>query len=323
MDPLRVVFLGSDRWSVPSLEVLAGSEHDLALVATRAPKPAGRGSKLTQTPVAEAARRLGLALVEPHTVKSGQGFQRLRDAEPDVLAVVAYGEILPAAVLELPRVAPVNLHFSLLPELRGAAPVQRALLEGLDATGVTTIRMDEGMDTGQILLRAEEAIAPEDDAASLGDRLAAVGARLLLDTVDRLAAGDLEPTPQDDALATYAPKLGPDDRWIDWTRRAEEIARRVRALSPDPGASTRFRGALLKVFRATARPESGEPGSVLEVGRDGFLLAAGEGSLAPLEVAPAGRRRMSAAEFVRGYRPEVGEHLEAGTTEADPPARDG
>jgi methionyl-tRNA formyltransferase len=322
MEPLRVVFLGSDRWSVPSLEALAGSEHDLALVATRVPKPAGRGSKLTPTPVAEAARRLGVELFEPPTVKWGHGLERLRDAEPDVLVVVAYGEILPPAVLELPRIAPVNLHFSLLPELRGAAPVQHALMEGLDVTGVTTIRMDEGMDTGPILLRAEEAVDAEDDAGSLGDRLAAVGARLLLDTVDRLAAGDLESTPQDDAQATFAPKLGPDDRWLDWSRPAEEIVRRVRALSPDPGASTRFRGDVLKLFRATARPEGGEPGTVLEVGRDGFVVAAGEGSVAPLVLAPAGRRRMSGGDFVRGHRPEVGERLEPGTTSGDSAAPD-
>ena len=315
MSSVRVTFLGSDRWSVPSLEALAGSEHDLALVATRAPKPAGRGSKLTPTPVADSARRLGLELIEPGTVKSGEGFERLRRSEPDVLIVVAYGEILPAAVLTLPRIAPVNLHFSLLPELRGAAPVQRALLEGLVVTGVTTIRMDEGLDTGPILLRAEEPVDPEDDAGSLGDRLAAVGARLLTDTVDRLAGAGLQATPQDDALVSFAPKLGPEDRWIDWTRPADEVHRRVRALSPDPGATTRFRGDVLKMFRATTRPESGTPGTVIEVGKDGFVVAAGAGSVAPLEVAPAGRRRMSAGDFVRGARLGVGERFE-------PPAPD-
>ena len=317
---LRVVFLGSDRWSVPSLEALASSEHDVVLVGTREPKPAGRGSKLTPTPVADAARRLGLELVEPPTVKSGEGFDRLRDGAPDVLVVVAYGEILPRAVLELPRIAPVNLHFSLLPELRGAAPVQRAILDGLTATGVTTIRMDEGMDTGGVLLRAEEPIDPEDDAGSLGDRLAAIGARLLVDTIDRLAAGELEPAPQDHASATVAPKLTAGDRWIDWTQPADEIVRRVRALSPDPGASTRFRGDVLKVFRAAPRPERGAPGDVVEVGPEGFVVAAGEGAVAPLELAPAGRKRMAAADFLRGYRPKQGEHLEGPTPPSDPVA---
>jgi methionyl-tRNA formyltransferase len=322
MSGVRVAFLGSDRWSVPSLAALAESDHDLALVATRAPKPAGRGSRLTPTPVADAARRLGLELIEPTTVKSGEGFEQLRRTEPDVLVVVAYGEILPAAVLSLPRIAPVNLHFSLLPELRGAAPVQGALLEGLAVTGVTTIRMEEGLDTGPILLRAEEAVDPEDDAGTLGDRLAAVGARLLLDTVDRLAGGDLEPTPQDDALASFAPKLGPEDRWIDWNRPADEVHRRVRALAPDPGASTKFRGDVLKMFRATTRPESGAPGTVIEVGKDGFVVAAGAGSIAPLEVAPAGRKRVSAGDFVRGARLEVGERFEPPASAGDSAAAD-
>src|SRR5438105_2008379 len=303
---LRVVFLGSDRWSVPSLEAFAESGHEVVLVATREPKPAGRGSRLTPTPVAAAARRLGLDLVEPPTVKSGAGFDRLRDARPDVLAVVAYGEILPPPVLELPKIAPVNLHFSLLPELRGAAPVQRAILDGLAVTGVTTIRMDEGMDTGPILLQAEEAIDEDDDAGSLGDRLAGIGGRLLLDTIDRLAAGDLEPAPQDEAAATFAPKLTAEDRWLDWSRPAEELRRRVRAMSPDPGASARFRGDVLKTFGARVRDETGEPGAVVAVGRDGFVVACGAGSLGIEDVAPAGRKRMTAAEFIRGYRPEVG-----------------
>jgi methionyl-tRNA formyltransferase len=306
---MRVVFLGSDRWSVPSLEALAESSHDVALVATRAPKPAGRGSKLTSTPVADSAHDLELPLAEVETVKSGAGFDRLRSAEPDVLVVVAYGEILPAAVLDLPAIAPVNLHFSVLPELRGAAPVQRALLDGMTATGVTTIRMDEGMDTGPILLQAEEAIDPEDDAGSLGRRLAAIGARTLVDTIDRLAAGTVDPRPQDELLATFAPKLSAGDRWLDWERPAEELLRRVRALGPQPAASTRFRGDVLKVFRAAVHEGSGPPGSVLAIGEEGFLVAAGEGALGLLEVGPAGRRRMGAPEFVRGHRPEVGEIL--------------
>src|SRR5437667_301649 len=169
---MRVAFLGNAEWSVPPLEALAGSSHRTSAVVTRAPRPAGRGGRPRATPVAEAARRLNLPLREVETVKGGAGFEALLASRPDALAMVAYGEILPKAVLDLPRIAPVNVHFSLLPELRGAAPVQRAILDGLVVTGVTTIRMDEGMDTGPILLRAEEPIDPEDDAGSLGDRLA-------------------------------------------------------------------------------------------------------------------------------------------------------
>lgn len=309
---LRVVFLGNDEWSVPPLEALAGSDHDVALVVTRTPRPGRRGRSPVPTPVAEAARRLGLSLAEVETVKSGPGFDRLAAVRPEVLVVVAYGEILPKAVLDLPSVAPVNLHFSLLPELRGAGPVQWALFERLTVTGVTTIQMDEGMDTGPILLQAEEAVAEDDDAGSLGRRLAGIGGRLLVDTLDRLASGDLAPTPQDHARATYAPKLGAEDRWLDWSRDAEKIVRRVRALSPDPGASTRFREGVLKVFRAGARGHTGEdrppPGAIVST-KDGIAVAAGEGLVVLQEVAPEGRRRMTAAEFVRGFRPREGERL--------------
>jgi methionyl-tRNA formyltransferase len=311
---VRVVFLGNAAWSVPPLEALADSSHPVVLVATREPRPAGRGGRPTPTPVADAARRLGLPLAEVQTVRRGPGLEALARARPDALVVVAYGEILPQAVLDLPSVAPVNLHFSLLPELRGAAPVQRALLEGLTATGVTTMRMDAGMDTGPILLQATEAVDEADDAGSLGRRLAAMGGRLLVDTLDRLAAGAVDERPQDAAGATFAPKLGPGDRRIDWAEPVEAVRRRVRALSPAPGATTAFRGRTLKVLRAAVRPlppDGGdvEPGTVAFVAKDGFGVAAGNGVVVPEEVAPEGRARMSGGEFARGYRPEPGERL--------------
>ncbi|MDP9342087.1 MAG: methionyl-tRNA formyltransferase [Actinomycetota bacterium] len=308
---LRVAFLGNAPWSVPSVEALAASTHDLALVATRVPRPAGRGSALTPTAVAEAARGLSLPLAEVETVKRGPGFDRLARAAPDVLVVVAYGEILPPAVLELPRIAPVNLHFSLLPALRGPAPVQRAILGGLTETGVTTMVMAQGVDTGPILLQQAERIEPDDDAGTLGARLAEAGASLLVRTLDLLAAGDLEPRPQEEEAATYAPKLSPEERWIDWSEEPDAVIRRIRALSPDPAASTTFRDRVLKVFRARAAEGSGSPGTVLSAGKAGMLVAAGGGAVMPLEVAPEGRRRMSGEEFVRGYRPREGEVLGA------------
>jgi methionyl-tRNA formyltransferase len=306
---VRVAFLGNAPWSVPSLEALAESPHEVVLVATRSPRPAGRGGRLRRTPVAEAAERLALPLAEVDTVKSGAGFERLAASRPDVLAVVAYGEIVPKAVLALASLAPVNVHFSLLPELRGAAPVQRAILESLAATGVTTMVMDEGMDTGPILLRQEEPVAETDDAGALGARLAAIGGRLLVDTLDRLEAHDLDPRAQDDALATYAPKLTREDERIDWEEPAEAIGRRVRALAPRPGAATRFRGKLLKVFRAVPTSGSAGPGRIDRVSRDGIVVGTGEGALALEEIGLEGRRRMSAAEFGHGYRPEPGEAL--------------
>ena len=306
---LRVAFLGNAPWSVPPLEALADSSHELVAVLTRVPRPAPRGTALVPTPVAEAARRLGLPLHEVETVRSGPGLDLVRGSASDVLVVVAYGEILPPDVLRIPSLAPLNVHFSLLPELRGPAPVQRAILEGMVATGVTIMVMDEGVDTGPILMRAEEGIDPADDSGSLGARLAALGGRLLVDSLDRLAAGGVRPRRQDDARATYAPKLTSEERVIDWTERASACVRRVRALAPEPSATTRFRGSPLKVLSAIEREGGGDPGTIVHVSKDGFLIAAGDGSVAPVEVAPAGRKRMVAGQFVNGFRPRVGERL--------------
>jgi methionyl-tRNA formyltransferase len=308
---LRVAFLGNDRWSVPSLEALARSEHEIVAVVTSVPKPAGRGNELRPTWVARAGRRLSSTLFEVETVARGPGLGLLEASKPDVLAVVAYGELLPPTVLELPKVSPVNLHFSLLPELRGATPVQTALLRGLERTGVTTIVMDRGLDTGPVLEQRAEAIRPDDDARALGDRLAALGAEVLVSTIDALAAGSARPTPQDGSRATFAPRLGPRDRVLDWSEPAEALVNRIRALSPEPAATTTFRGEGLKVLRAEevdAAP--GAPGAVVEVDKDRFVVAAGRGGLRPVEVAPAGRRRMAASDFVHGYRPRIGERLE-------------
>jgi len=272
------------------------------------------------TPVADSARRLELPLLEVETVRSGAGFDALAQAAPDVLAVVAYGEILPQSVLDVPRVAPVNVHFSLLPKLRGAAPVQRAILEGLESTGVTTIRMDAGMDTGPVLLQVPDPIQPEDDAGALGDRLAALGGRTLVETLDGLAAGTVVERSQDDSQATTAPKLTTADHQIRWSRRGSDIERQVRALAPDPGAVTLYRGSALKVFkvltvrRAPAAPDEPvddeEPGEVIAVGNRGPLIAAADDRPVVLEeVQPEGKRRMTGAEFARGYRPVPGERL--------------
>jgi methionyl-tRNA formyltransferase len=308
---LRVAFLGNDAWSVPSLRALAASRHPVVAVVTAVPKPAGRGNQPRPTPVAEEARRLGLPLLETETVKTGSGFTWLAASVPDVLVVVAYGEILPPNVLHLPRVAPVNLHFSLLPELRGASPVQTALLAGLARTGVTTILMDERLDAGPIILQREVPILPEDDAGSLGARLAEVGAEVLVETVDLLAAGPVAPRPQDPSLATYAPKFGPEDRVLDFSHPAHLLVNLVRALSPEPGATTTFRGQPLKVLRAEVVPAEGEPGVIVRVDKDGFVVATAEGGFAPLVLAPSGRRVMGVADFVHGYRPAVGERLGA------------
>jgi len=305
--PLRVAFLGNDAWSVPSLEALAASRHDVVLVVTAEPKPAGRGNELTPTPVAEAARRLGLPLAEVESVKSGAGFKQLAVTAPDVLAVVAYGELLPPNVLNVPTIAPVNLHFSLLPSLRGASPVQTALLLGAEATGVTTIAMDRGLDTGGILFQHEEPIRRDDDAGSLGERLAMLGADVLVQTIDHLSAGPMAPRPQDHSIATFAPKFTAQDRVLDWSNPARVLVNLVRAMSPEPAATTKLGGESLKVFRAQEVGVEGEPGRIVEVSKEGFVVATARGGFRPLEVALAGRRRMSATEFANGYRPQLGD----------------
>lgn len=306
---LGLVFLGNDRWSVPSLRAIAASGHRVIRVVTRVPKPAGRGNALTPTPVATAAREADLPLLEVETVKEGPGLDALRADAPDVLVVVAYGEILPPRVLSLSIVAPVNLHFSLLPRFRGASPVQTALLEGVRETGVTTIVMDEGTDSGAVLLQRPEPVRPDDDAGSLGDRLAEAGAGLLVESLERLAAGDVEPTPQDESRATFTTPIRAADRILRWDAPARALVNRVRAMAPEPGASTAFRGEPLKVLRAETTDAGGEPGTIAAVDADGFVVATADGGLRPLELAPAGRKRMRGADFVNGYRPAAGERL--------------
>jgi methionyl-tRNA formyltransferase len=308
---VRVAFLGNDPWSVAPLRALAEAEDvEVALVMTNPPRPAGRGSKLRPTAVADPARELDLSLLEIERVRGGEGFDALHALQPDALVVVAYGEILTPDVLDIPRLGAVNVHFSLLPRWRGAAPVQHAILEGDETTGVTIMSMDEGMDTGPILATEETPIGPDEDAGALGQRLSELGAALLVRTLRGLADGSIEPRPQAHALATFAPKLKPEDRTIDWRSSADAIVRKVRAFAPEPGAVTRFRGDALKVLRAEAfegggRVLVGAPVPArIGVDLDGSVHvdAAEPTGVRLLEVAPAGRRRMSGAEWARGAR---------------------
>jgi len=317
MTPLRVAFLGNDPWSVAPLEALDASDAiDVALVVTNPPRPAGRGSKLRSTAVADAARASGLPLLETAGVRSGDGFEALAALAPDVIVVVAYGELLTPDVLDLPRLGCVNLHFSLLPRWRGAAPVQRAILEGDATTGVTVMLMDEGLDTGPVFATREEPIGPEDDSGSLGERLAQIGGALLVETLPKVAAGRLEPIAQDHAATTHAAKIRPDERVIHWGMAAVGIEHQVRGLSPVPGARTTFRGETLKVLRARLlepgyqldEPVPGSAGIVWH--QDGaVVVSTGERALELIDVAPAGRKRMDAAAWARGARIEPGERL--------------
>jgi len=317
---VRVAFLGNDPWSVAPLRALAEADDlDVVLVVTNPPRPAGRGSRLTPTAVADAARELDLPPLEVDRVRDGEGFDALSELQPDAFVVVAYGEILTPDVLDIPRLGAINVHFSLLPRWRGAAPVQHAVLAGDEVTGVTVMLMDEGMDTGPILTTEETRIAPDEDAGTLGARLAELGAALLVDTLRGFDAGTIEPTSQDHTAASFAPKLKPEDRTIDWESAAEAIVRKVRAFGPDPGASTTFRGQPLKVVRAGVQEVHGSmladaglihPGDASVGPQGGILVGAGSSSRVELlEVAPTGRKRMNAADWARGARLQRGERL--------------
>jgi methionyl-tRNA formyltransferase len=308
--PIRVAFLGNDLWSVPTLDRLSQTpDVDVVLVVTNPPRPAGRGSKLTATAVADAARPLALPLEERETTRDDGFLEELRALSPDVSIVVAYGELLSGEVLNAPRLGSVNVHFSLLPRWRGASPVRHAILAGDLVTGVTLMEMDEGLDTGPVLARREEPIRSDDDAGSLGARLASVGAEMVARLLPDLAVGRVTPSPQE-GVATFAPKLGAVDRVIDWSQPADALVRRVRAFAPDPGATTRFRGEDLKILRAAAAgPAEGEPGGIAGVDRGGVVVATGSGAVHVLEVAAAGRRRMPAADWARGVRDLGGERF--------------
>ena len=306
---MRVVFLGNAPWSVPTLRALADADDlDVVLALTNAPRPAGRGSHLRATAVGDAARDLGLDLLEVPGLRAPADRSQLRERSPDAMVVVAYGELLSPDVLTIPRFGTLNLHFSLLPRWRGAAPVQRAIAEGDEATGVSVMLLDEGLDTGPVLAELAEPIHDDDDAGSLGARLAALGAPLVVDALRALQDGTAEPTPQGREGVSSAPKFASAERAIDWSRPAASIARLVRALAPTPGARTTFRGSPLKVLRASAgagpAQSAGPPGSI-GVRDDGMpVVTAHDGEVALLEVAPAGRSRMSGADWARGARLE-------------------
>ena len=275
---------------------------------TNPDRPAGRNLDLQAPPVKRAAVRLGLEVLQPKTARDEQLHQRLGTLAPDVCVVVAYGRILPGSLLGIPARGFVNLHFSLLPAYRGAAPVQRALIDGSPETGVTVIVLTEGMDEGPILAARRVAIDPEETAGELGERLAALGAPLLVEAVRSYVAGRLDPVPQDDSLATYAPKIDASETRIGWARDAAAITNLVRGLSPAPGAWTIFRGARLRVLRATPEQGAGPPGALIDPLTP--LVAAGKGAVRLVEVQPAGRRAMSGADYARGLRAVAGDRFE-------------
>jgi len=295
---LRVVFAGTPPFAAAALDALADAGHEIALVLTQPDRPAGRGLKLTPSAVALAAERRGLALNKPRTLKDASAIEPLRELRPEVMVVAAYGLLLPQAILDIPARGCLNIHASLLPRWRGAAPVQRAILAGDATTGIAIMQMDAGLDTGPVLDLAETPIGPDEDAGALTARLAALGARCIVSALENLP--HLVPRPQDDARATYAAKVTPAEAGLDWTRPASELARHVRAFNPVPGAFSRFAGEIVKVWQAAPLEAKAAPGTVLPDAAGRLLVACGEGALELRVVQRAGGRRIAGPEFARG-----------------------
>ncbi|NLY56432.1 MAG: methionyl-tRNA formyltransferase [Firmicutes bacterium] len=304
---MRLVFLGTPEFAVPTLLALAASEHEISYVVTQPDRPKGRGYRVIAPPVKEAALQLGLPVLQPD--KLAEIKAELVQAQPEAIVVVAFGQKIPGWLLELPRWGCINLHPSLLPKYRGAAPIQAALLNGDQVTGVTTMLMDEGWDTGDILLQEDVPILPGETAGELHDRLRELGARLVLQTLTALEKGDISPRPQDDALATYAPKLSKEAAQIDWSASAETIVNLVRANNPWPVAWTTVDGEVLKVWRAEQMGEDHAgttAGTVIAVAADGIIVQTGSGQVKLRELQKSGGKRMDAASFVRGNPIQVG-----------------
>lgn len=311
---MRIVFLGTGDIGVPSLRALAAESGDEVLgVYTQPDRPAGRDLKLRASPVKEAALELRLPVFQPPRIRTAESVAELRSLQPDVIVVVAYGQILPREILDLPRLGCINVHASLLPRHRGASPVHAALLAGDAISGVTIMQMDEGLDTGPILATVETPIGPRETAGSLHDRLALLAPDALLLTLRRLARGEIRPETQDGTRATYAPKLSRGDGEVAWGLPARAIDQRIRALSPWPGAFTylpQAKPVLMKIHRASvADGASGSPGEVLASGPDGIMIGSGEGAVVLEEIQIAGGRRLSAGEFLRGHAVPVGTRL--------------
>ena len=305
---MRVVFMGTPAFAVPSLEALDNSDHEVVGVVTQPDRPKGRGQAVVPCPVKELAMSRGLPVRQPDKIKSPEFLQQLSEWKPDVIAVTAFGRFLPKAILELPPMGCVNVHGSLLPAYRGAAPIQWALIHGNAETGITTMVMDEGMDTGAVLLQQTVPIEPEDTALELGARMAQAGGALLVETLTRLAAKTVVPREQDHSRATMAPLLKKEDGVIDWTQSATQIVNRIRGLSPWPGSYTFHHEHRLIIRKgradtqdAPAVSDGQPPGTILAVGPKSFWVETGEGRIEVLEVQPANKKRMSVEQFLLGY----------------------
>ncbi len=306
MEKLRVVFMGTPEFACPTLQKLMDRGEEVIAVVTQPDRPKGRGQKTVPTLVKELAEKNGITVFQPPRVRAPEFIEKLKEMNPDLIVVVAFGQILPKALLEIPKFGCINVHASLLPRYRGAAPLNWCIINGETETGVTTMLMDEGLDTGAMLLKKTTPIDPDEDTSSLHDRLSVLGAETLSETLDLLAAGKLTPEKQDNSLSCYAPLLKKEHGLIDWNKSARSIRNMVRGMSPWPGAFTRLDGKLLKIYKvrtdSMGSEEDSSPGMVLKADRDGIEVACGSGSVIIDELQLEGRKRLPAGELLAGYK---------------------
>jgi methionyl-tRNA formyltransferase len=312
---LRVVFMGTPEFACPTLQKLIDRGDLIAGVVTQPDRPKGRGQHLMPTPVKELAERYSIPVYQPPKVRDPEFVEFIRSLAPDVIVVVAFGQILPKSLLEIPTMGCINVHASLLPRYRGAAPLNWCIVNGETETGVTTMQMDVGLDTGPMLLKRATPLDGDEDITSLHDRMSVMGAELLSETLDGLAAGTATPQEQDGSQSCYAPMLKKEDGRIDWDRDARSIHNQVRGLAVWPGAYTYLDGLVLKVYRTGIADGSGQPGIVLRADKNGIEVACSQGSLIIGELQLAGKKRLDAASFLAGYKISAGQRFSGETKE--------
>jgi len=313
--------MGTPQFAVEPLRALAAAGHDIAGVVTRTDKPAGRGRTVAAPPVKVAAQELGFILFQPKRVRDPEFIGILRQLAPEAIIVAAYGQILPKEILALPKFGCINIHASLLPAYRGAAPINWAIIRGEQETGITIMQMDEGMDTGAILMQERVPVGPEDSAGVLKEKLSSLGAKLITTALPLLASGKLMPVAQDGTKATMAPLLKKGDGLIDWHLSAREIHNRVRGLSPWPGAYSSLDGNMVKIIATGVLDGTGEPGLLYERDKNTLVAGTGSGLLHILSLQPGGKKPMTAGEFMRGHRGISGKRFEATVTKPQIPNR--
>lgn len=305
---MRVIFMGTPDFAVPSLEALL-TKHEVVLVVTQPDKPKGRGKKMVPTPVKACALEHGIPVLQPEKVKEPEFVEQLRSYEPDLIAVTAFGQILSEPILEMPKYGCINVHGSLLPKYRGAAPMQWSIIDGEKVTGITTMYMAKGLDSGDMLLKAEVEITDEDTFATIHDKMAVTGANLLLDTLDQLEAGTLKRIPQDHDAATYAPMITKETGHIDWSKNRQDIINLIRGLNPVPAAYTIYEEEVLKIFGAVisdVQADDAANGEIVAVVKKGFVVKCGDGCLLITEVQARGGKRMMTDAYLRGHAMKEG-----------------